>query len=198
MENQKTNIAVPINSEKKQNNISRTFEILIEEMHEEDNGNIRWRPVMVDPRLGGDGHVYITVNSLEELNEQQQWYKQAGQRFKIIREVTTQNKKSPEQNTNISIEKKQENNKQININNSNIENKQKSIPKIITIGDIQIKYDGDSVYQRQWVRLSPKEENDIRIVSDTNNKLISMKNKHFEVKKWVKIEGGSVLDDVSD
>jgi hypothetical protein len=46
--------------------------------------------------------------------------------------------------------------------------------------------------------LSPKEEKDIRIVSDTNNKLISMKNKHFEVKKWVKIEGGSVLDDVSD
>jgi hypothetical protein len=39
-------------------------------MHEEDNGSIRWRPVMVDPRLGGDVHVYITVNSLEELNEQ--------------------------------------------------------------------------------------------------------------------------------
>jgi len=74
----------------------------------------------------------------------------------------------------------------------------KAVSKIITIGDVQIKYDGNSVYQKQWVRLQPKEEASIRVVSDANNKLVPMKGRHFEVKRWVKIEGGSVLDETAE
>lgn len=216
MEKNKQNTATPINSSALNNlKIPRTFEIMVEEMHEEDNGTIRWRPVMIDSRLGGDGHVTITVNSQNELKETQQWYKQAGQRFKIIREINPPSQADIERmaseqgvqlNSNITANKHTTNNMQLESikNNQNIISQtvkpieKQQISKIITIGDVQIKYDGDSVYQKQWVRLSPKEESNIRVVSDTNNKLVPMKNRHFEVKRWVKIEGGSVLDETSD
>ena len=87
MEKPKNNMAVPIKPQAKMLKIPRTFEIMIEEMHEEDDGTVRWRPVMIDPRLGGSGVVTITVNSKQELQEKQQWYQQAGQRFKIVREI---------------------------------------------------------------------------------------------------------------
>lgn len=87
MEKPKNNMAVPVKQSAKTLKIPRTFEIMVEEMHEEDNGTVCWRPVMVDPRLGGNGVVTITVNSQQELQEKQQWYHQAGQRFKIIREI---------------------------------------------------------------------------------------------------------------
>lgn len=61
-------------------------------------------------------------------------------------------------------------------------------PKIITIGDMQIKYDGERVYQKQWCRLTPAEEQNFRIVSDSNNKLVSMTGKHVEARKWVLVE----------
>ena len=54
------------------------------------------------------------------------------------------------------------------------------------------------MYQKQWVRLSPKEEAGIRVISDANNKIVPMKGRHFEVKRWVKIEGGSVLDETAE
>ena len=100
-------------------------------MHEEDNGTIRWRPVMIDSRLGGDGHVTITVNSQNELKETQQWYKQAGQRFKIIREINPPSEADIERmaseqgvqlNSNITVNKHTTNNMQLESikNNQNI------------------------------------------------------------------------------
>ena len=80
-------MAVPVKRPAKTLKIPRTFEIMVEEMHEEDDGTVRWRPVMIDPRLGGNGSVTITVNSQQELQEKQQWYREAGQRFKIVREI---------------------------------------------------------------------------------------------------------------
>ena len=87
MEKPKNNMAVPVKRPAKTLKIPRTFEIMVEEMHEEDDGTVRWRPVMIDPRLGGNGSVTITVNSQQELQEKQQWYREAGQRFKIVREI---------------------------------------------------------------------------------------------------------------
>lgn len=74
MEKPKNNTAVPVKSSAKPLKIPRTFEIMVEEMHEEDDGTVRWRPVMIDPRLGGNGSVVITVSSKQELQEKQQWY----------------------------------------------------------------------------------------------------------------------------
>lgn len=61
-------------------------------------------------------------------------------------------------------------------------------PKIVTIGDMQIKYDGDNVYQMQWVRLNESEAANYRIVSDSSNKILPMKNRHIEAKRWVMVE----------
>ena len=64
-------------------------------------------------------------------------------------------------------------------------------PKIVTIGDMQVKYDGDKVYQKQWVKLNANEAMNFRIVNDSNNKLISLNGKHIECRKWVIIEEDS-------
>ena len=69
MEKPKNNMAVPVKQPAKTLKIPRTFEIMVEEMHEEDDGTVCWRPVMIDPRLGGNGAVTITVNSQQELQE---------------------------------------------------------------------------------------------------------------------------------
>ena len=61
-------------------------------------------------------------------------------------------------------------------------------PKIVTIGDIEVKYDGDKVYQKQWMKLTPTEANNFRVVTDSNNKVISMTGKHVEAKRWVLVE----------
>jgi len=203
MENPKNNTAIPIKQSSQTLKIPRTFEILIEEMHEDDNGTVRWRPLMIDPRLGGNGTVTITVNSDQELREKQQWYKQAGQRFKIIRELNPPTRAdiermAAEQHIEINQPAQKPSEEKAVPPPAPEKKPVKTASKIITLGDVQIKYDGDSVYQRQWVRLSPKEEANIRVISDANNKLIPMKGRHFEVKRWVKIEGGSVLDETSD
>lgn len=207
MEKPKNNTAIPVKPQPKMLKIPRTFEILVEEMHEEDDGTVRWRPVMIDPRLGGNGVVTITVNSKQELQEKQQWYQQAGQRFKIVREINPPSREDIErmaaeqgmlppaapQKPPAAKPAEPAAPQAVGEDSSH-----KAVSKIITIGDVQIKYDGNSVYQKQWVRLQPKEEASIRVVSDANNKLVPMKGRHFEVKRWVKIEGGSVLDETAE
>lgn len=216
MEKPKNNTAVPVKSSAKPLKIPRTFEIMVEEMHEEDDGTVRWRPVMIDPRLGGNGSVVITVSSKQELQEKQQWYQQAGQRFKIIREI---NPPSREDIERMAAEQGVSLPHDISSSSPSAAAPRPDAPqaphpdaqqaprsdvghkttsKIITLGDVQIKYDGNSVYQKQWVRLSPKEEAGIRVISDANNKIVPMKGRHFEVKRWVKIEGGSVLDETTE
>lgn len=61
-------------------------------------------------------------------------------------------------------------------------------PKIITIGDMQVKYDGDKVYQKQWVKLNANEAANFRVVNDASNKIVSLNGKHIEAKKWVLVE----------
>lgn len=213
MEKPKNNTAVPVKSPAKPLKIPRTFEIMVEEMHEEDDGTVRWRPVMIDPRLGGNGSVVITVSSKQELQEKQQWYQQAGQRFKIIREINPPSREdiermAAEQGVSLphDIPPSPPSPPSLPISAPRPDAQQaprpdvgrKTTSKIITLGDVQIKYDGNSVYQKQWVRLSPKEEAGIRVISDANNKIVPMKGRHFEVKRWVKIEGGSVLDETTE
>ena len=68
----------------------RKFEIFVEEFDEEGgpHGQPRWKPVKVDPTLGGNGaNPVITVNSGREMQERVQMYKQLGQRFRVLREI---------------------------------------------------------------------------------------------------------------
>ena len=73
-------------------------------------------------------------------------------------------------------------------------------PKIVTIGDIEVKYDGDKVYQKQWMKLTPAEASNFRVVNDANNKIISLNGKHIEAKRWMLVEEnvGSKDDDMTE
>lgn len=61
-------------------------------------------------------------------------------------------------------------------------------PKIIQIGDTQIKYDGDKVYQKQWIRLTQSEQSNFRVVNDSSNKIVPLTGKHIEARRWVIVE----------
>ena len=150
-------MAVPVKQSAKTLKIPRTFEIMVEEMHEEDNGTVRWRPVMIDPRLGGNGVVTITVNSQQELQEKQQWYREAGQRFKIVREINPPSREDIERmaaEQGVSMPSAPVANQPKPVSQPAASQPAASQPvvsdtsckpvsKIITIGDIQIKYDGN-------------------------------------------------------
>ena len=201
--------------------IQRRFEIFVEEFDEEGGPGHTpiWKPVKVDPTLGGTGgNPIITVNCQADLQEKMNFYKQIGQRFRVVREIDPPSsdmirkaaieqglikddqQKQPEQQESASEQTKP---------GQTLEQKQdrsqgskpvqmQAKPKIVTIGDMQIKYDGDKVYQKQWVRLTPAEAGNFRVVSDSSNKISPMAGKHLEAKRWVLIENATEEDDQTE
>lgn len=184
--------------------IPRKFEIFVEEFDEEKG----WRPV-ASANIPGmtNGNPIITVNSQADLHEKMALYKSMDQRFKIIREIDPPSrdeilKAAAEQGLNVDCQQPPAGpgQQQTPVVQATAvpttapvasPSQNKSKPKIVTIGDIQLKYDGDDVYQRQWVRLTPQETANFRIVSDSNNKLVSMNGRHIEAKKWVLVKNTS-------
>ena len=69
-------------------------------------------------------------------------------------------------------------------------------PKIVTIGDMQVKYDGDKVYQKQWVKLNANEAANFRVVNDASNKIVSLNGRHLEARRWIQVK--ETTDDVDD
>ena len=65
---------------------------------------------------------------------------------------------------------------------------QKAKPKIVMIGDVEVKYDGEKVYQKQWVKLTSSEASNFRVVNDNSNKIVALAGKHIEAKRWVLVE----------
>jgi hypothetical protein len=47
------------------------------------------------------------------------------------------------------------------------------------------------IYQKQWMKILGTEVGNYRLISDSNNREISMNGKHLEVLKWVLIEDES-------
>jgi len=60
---------------------------------------------------------------------------------------------------------------------------------------VQIKYDGDKVYQKQWIRLTDQEAANFRVVNATTNKTVSMAGKAIEARRWVLVEDAQIDDD---
>lgn len=202
--------------------IPRKFEIFIEEKSELENGREIWKPVVADPKLGGNGgNVILTVSSSAELKERQALYNMAGQRFKVLREVDPPSKEDIERlaaeqgidlYTGDSVEPsvsaelapakaeaptahvypaaQQRIQRQVPppAPKAAMADEPKKKPKIVTIGDIQLKYDGDKVYQKQWIRLSSAEAANYRVISDSTNKAVPLAGKHIEARKWVLVE----------
>lgn len=200
--------------------IPRKFEIFIEEKSELEDGREIWKPVVADPKLGGNGgNVILTVSSSAELKERQALYNMAGQRFKVLREIDPPSKEDIERlaaeqgidlYTGDSVEPaisagnaparaetpttyvyqaaQPRIQRQVPASKAAMADEPKKKPKIVTIGDIQLKYDGDKVYQKQWIRLSSAEAANYRVISDSTNKTVPLAGKHIEARKWVLVE----------
>jgi hypothetical protein len=174
-------------------------------------GQPLWRPVNYGMDNGKP--LIIEVADEKEFESIRQQYTLCDQRIKVIREIDpfdeipTNNTKSSNvtQNveSNVSINNKPIHN-QISqtINNTSTNTISTPItvtkPKIITVGDTQIKYDGEKVYSRQWVKLNSKESSCLRIVNDNNNKIVPLNGKHIEALRWVLIEDANTSDTEDD
>ena len=177
-----------------------------------NNGQPQWRPVRSDPALDGGRPNIIEVANKAEFDEIQKQYAMCDQRIKVIREIDPfvdepkkpQPQMIPQNNQAIPIETKMPQNHE-NVQHTQstpiidmskaaqqVMNNQVTVakpkPKIVTIGDVEVKYDGDKVYQKQWMKLTPAEASNFRIVTDSNNKVVSMAGKHVEAKRWVLLE----------
>ena len=64
-------------------------------------------------------------------------------------------------------------------------------PRYFNIGGVECKMENGKIYQKQWMRIGGTEAGNYRLISDSNNREISMNGKHLEVLKWVLIEDES-------
>ena len=189
-----------------QQNPKRRYEIEIfqadyEQSDASGNPIARWKKIVYEKPI------IIEASCKEDLDELQRQYALCDQQFRIIRPLdppTNSVQAPPAQLPSPSIVvddaiKQNENQPKAmqastqcsSINNDRqIQDKPKveMKPRIISIGDIQLKYDGDKIYQKQWIKLSQAESANIRVVNDGNNKIFNLQGKHFEAKRWVLVE----------
>ena len=193
-----------------------------------NNGKPQWRAVRSDPALDGGMPPIIEVTDKKDLIDIQKQYALCDQKIKIIREIdpfpwddaqAKQQQAIPQNNQAIPVQTVTPSIVQVTSTKVPSQMPQTVIvqtpvaaaspmpvaieatkpkPKVVTIGDIEVKYDGDKVYQKQWMKLTPTEASNFRVVNDTNNKIVSMNGKHIEAKRWMLIEdGASSTDDDS-
>lgn len=63
---------------------------------------------------------------------------------------------------------------------------EKKPPRYFKVGNVECKDDNGKLYQKQWMNVGNSDE--YRIVSDTNNKIVPLKDKHIEKLCWVLIQ----------
>lgn len=68
------------------------------------------------------------------------------------------------------------------------ERKIKEPAKYFNVGGVECKMEDGKIYQKQWMRILGTEVGNYRLISDANNREISLNGKHIEVLKWVVIE----------
>lgn len=168
-----------------------------------NNGQPQWRPVRSDPALDGGRPNIIEVADKKEFMEMQKQYAMCDQRIKVIREIDPfddeppKSSSIPQNNQAIPIAVGAQPQAAASPQNLALPVEQpisaqpaavKPKPKIVTIGDIEVKYDGDKVYQKQWMKLTPSEASNFRVVNDANNKIVNLNGKHIEAKRWSLIE----------
>lgn len=67
----------------------------------------------------------------------------------------------------------------------------KAPPKYFSICGTECKFEDDKIYQKQWVKILGNEASQYRLISDANNKEISLNGKHLEMLKWVLVQNES-------
>ena len=171
----------------------KEFEIEVYDEDLQDNGR-----VVMKPR----GRQTATAGSAKELVD---IFTQCGQKIKIIREITkptTDVQRLPQTNntsTSKPTQQFQQPQSQIRTISTEFINPEfinYQSPKYYKIGDIEIKNDNGRIYQRQWVRLTDTEANNLRIINTKTNKIVSMTDKHIEMKRWILVEDHTGEDDL--
>lgn len=180
--------------ERKKNVRLRKFEIQVFNEDLQDDGTVQLKPEKTDRAI------ILEVATPEELKMALQQYRMCGQIAKIVREIdpplqTAAPTQAPQLATATPMPNAQYQPATFPQISSRSDGPQmvatpqpKAKPKIVTIGDMQVKYDGDKVYQRQWVKLNATEAANFRLVNDSSNKIVSMAGKHIEAKRWVRVE----------
>lgn len=181
--------------ERKKNVRLRKFEIQVFNEDLQDDGTVQLKPEK------SDRAIVLEVATPEELKMALQQYRMCGQIAKIVREIDPPPAQAPalvqasQANAEVPMPSAQYQPAifpQISTRNDGPQMvaapQPKAKPKIVTIGDMQVKYDGDKVYQRQWVKLNATEAANFRLVNDSSNKIVSMTGKHIEAKRWVRVE----------
>lgn len=180
-----------------------------------NNGQPTWRPVRNDPVLDGGRPNIIEVADKKEFMEIQKQFAMCDQRIKVIREIDPF--VDEDEKNSVKQQSIPQNNQAIPVSTAsqtqNVVEQAKDIavqppqtayqqlptakpkPKIVTIGDVEVKYDGDKVYQRQWMKLTPAEASNFRVVNESNNKIVSLAGKRIEAKRWVIVEEKSGSSD---
>lgn len=161
----------------------RKFEIQVLNEDIQDDGTIRYKPQHYDEP------VVIQASTKEEFMEIVKNFKECGQQIKIIRELTPAKAVSQQpfsDNFSDNVGPAEQLKAKSVCPAPSPEVKQK--PRIFKIGDIEVKDDNGVLYQKQWVTLTPKEAASIRIVLDSNNKIVDLKGKHIEMRRWIKVE----------
>lgn len=182
-----------------------------------NNGQPQWRPVRSDPALDGGRPNIIEVADKKEFMEIQKQYAMCDQRIKVIREIDPfvdepeNSNKAPTIPPNNQAIPVRPTSSSVDATPSHpsvaasapaatapIQHYEivlpKSKPKIVTIGDIEVKYDGDKVYQKQWMKLTPIEASNFRVVNESSNKIMNMSGKRIEAKRWVLVEEKTSTD----
>lgn len=175
--------------ERKKNVKLRKFELQIFNEDLQDDGSIQLKPEK------SERATIVEVASPEELKMVLQQYRMCGQIAKIVREIDPPPAQAPQANAAVPMPNAQYQPAILPQISTRSDGPQmvaapqpKTKPKIVTIGDMQVKYDGDKVYQRQWVKLNATEAANFRVVHDSSNKIMPMTNKHIEAKRWVRVE----------
>lgn len=170
----------------------KEFEIEVYDEDLQDNGR-----VVMKPR----GRQTATAGSAKELVD---IFTKCGQKIKILREITkpsSDNQIQPQIGRPTQINQMpqmpqiQKQFQQVRPQQQEISNSHP--PKYYKIGDIEIKNDNGRIYQRQWVRLTDTEAGTLRIINTKTNKIVSMTDKHIEMKRWILVEDHTGEDDLN-
>ena len=191
--------------EQRKNKVMRQFELQVFDEDLKDDGTTELKPVKMERAI------IVEASTPEELKMILGQYRLCGQVAKIVREINPppqaavppqalQPTASPLPNAQYQaamfpeVSDRSDGPQMVAVQAAP---KPKSKPKIVTIGDMQVKYDGDKIYQKQWVKLNANEASNFRVVSDSTNKIVNLAGKHLEARRWIQVKETSE-DSVDD
>lgn len=170
----------------------RSFEVaLFEQVFDDTTGkNIMQKIEQKTPLI-------ITATTKEELIDKLETFKMLRQIPKIIREITPSGNSSnvqlpssrpqPQPMSSSPTPQQQASQPVMVVQQP----QQKLAPRYFRVGDIDVKDDNGKIYQKQWMRVTDAEAENIRVINDKNNAAVNLTGKHIEIKKWVLVEGST-------